>query len=159
MSVTFRDVAMRLHENGYAVVPIAPKGYRFKRKGRTVEAGGKGPIEPGWQNFGAGQTAADVARLVALRPLWATGILHTHTPGLDIDVSLEAAACEIHALAVDTFGPLPTRFGRAPRRMLIGSSETPFTHLKTTDYRMPGDRPGVDKPAATPFSPALQKER
>jgi hypothetical protein len=121
VELCFRDLAMRLFNNGYHVVPIAPKGFRYRnRNGETVEAGGKGPIEPKWQDFGNGQTADDVRRLVTERPDWGVGMLHALTPGIDIDVTVKAAADEIHALALDTFGELLVRYGRAPRRMLVG---------------------------------------
>jgi RecA-family ATPase len=145
VELSFRDLAMRLFDNGYHVVPIAPKGFRYESEGKTVEAGGKGPIEPGWQAFGERQTADDVRRLIAGRPGWGVGIMHALTPGIDIDVMLEAASREIHALAVDTFGELLVRFGRAPRRMLVGRCEAPFARVKSADYRMPGDEAG-DKP-------------
>jgi hypothetical protein len=138
----FGDHAMRLFENGYRVVPIAPKGYQYQREGKTVEAPGKGPIEPGWQSFADNQTATDIRRLIAKHPNFGLGILHKNTPGIDVDVAVEAAAREIHALAVEHFGELLVRFGRAPRRMLVGRCDEPFTRVKTADYRMPGDNPG-----------------
>jgi hypothetical protein len=141
----FRDLAMLLFDNGYQVVPIAPKGFKYRRGGNIAEAPGKGPIEPGWQGFADSQTAADVERLIANRPGWGVGILHKRAPGIDIDVSLDAAAREIHALAEQMFGGLLVRFGRAPRRMLVGRCDAPFRRVKTADFTMPGDKPG-DKP-------------
>lgn len=143
----FRNVAPRLHGNGYAVVPIAPKGHKYLRtdkatgKQRMVEAEGKAPVEPRWQDYGRGQTADDVKRLLRKRPGpdWGCGIITGRIVGNDIDVRHDEAAKEIHNAADRIFGNMPVRYGAAPKRMLVGRTDEPFPKMKTADFKFPGD--------------------
>jgi hypothetical protein len=148
--VEFSEVAAPLHRNGYTVIPIAPKGFTWRdSKGIKRVAEGKGPTKGGWQNYGVGQTDADLAGVLRWRRgkagTWGTGILTAHLPAVDIDVRDEAAAREIVALAHTILGPAPQRFGSAPKVLLPYRTDKPFAKILSREFHMPGDEDG-DKP-------------
>lgn len=109
----------KLIDNGYNIVPIP--------------AGKKGPVEDDWQKkiatksmlndwLGAGKGAQGV------------GILTKNNPAVDIDVSDEDFAEELTDLAIQLWGPAPTRVGNAPKRLLLYRTSDPFPKITSRTY-------------------------
>jgi hypothetical protein len=98
-----------------------------------------------------------------------TGVLAKYTPGLDIDIMIEAAATAVEMLAREYFeerGDIHVRFGKPPKRLIMLRTDEPFDKLyyvfKAPDgsehkieilgngqqYVVDGIHPGTGKPYA-----------
>ena len=104
-------------------------GPTLKRAGwNVIPVKGKKPIIEGWQK---GFSEQQIDRLAANG--YATGnvgLLAKTFPGVDIDVSDEACAAAIEELALRMLGTAPIRIGTAPKRLLMYTTEAPFTKVK-----------------------------
>jgi hypothetical protein len=120
----FQQIAPRVAENGYEVIPL-PRG----KKRAAIEK---------WQKFEFAPAHADSPK----HSQGGTGILTRNTPAVDIDVRDAELAQRLDALTVETLGPGPRRVGSAPKCMRIYRLEgDSFTKLKTRGFHLPGDSP------------------
>ena len=113
----FHQCAVSLVENGYRPISI-PKG----QKGVTTE---------GWQHTRA--TVDDVLR-------WREGnigVLTEDTPAVDLDILDETVAAQMQAFVEDLLGEAPIRIGRAPKRMLVCRTSTPFRKVTSRFWISP----------------------
>lgn len=105
---SFKQRAVSLVENGYAIIPI--------------EAGQKRPGFKKWQQY-----EASVDRVNSEWPKQGNiGILTARTPAVDIDSLDEQMARDMERFVIDLLGEAPTRVGRAPKRMLVFRTNEPF---------------------------------
>lgn len=110
----FLERGLTLLSNGYRIIP--------------VKAGEKRPGLKVWQDAHA--TPADVKK-------WASngfadgniGIITANNPAIDIDVYDETVALAMEAWCIETFGDTPVRVGRAPKRLLMYTTDEPFTKM------------------------------
>lgn len=120
---------LRLLEAGYQIIPI-PHGR-------------KGPVIDHWQRIDA--TADDVR-------VWAAdgyangnvGVLTKHTPAIDLDITDDAVAREMEAWCLEHLGDAPVRIGRAPKRLLVFRTDTPFRKLQATYVDPNGEKHKVE---------------
>ena len=126
--------------------------WSFGYCGPILEANGFQPIpisrpRPGDSNLGKRPptTLNEWQRpaCVALRlPQYAgcgTGILTATTPAVDIDVRAVEVADAIDRGVRKVLGEAPTRYGQAPKRVLVYRAAEPFSKLSTAGFRLPGD--------------------
>jgi hypothetical protein len=108
---------LRLREAGFSPVPIQ----------------GKAPPLRGWQDK-LDSRPEEIALWGKLYPYaQSTGILTARTPALDIDIRNQEAADAIEALVrkrLDYVGPLPVRFGKAPKRAILFQTDQPFPKIQ-----------------------------
>lgn len=112
----FLDRGLKLVANGYRIIPIY--------------AGQKRPGMDEWQNVHA--TPGMVKR-------WAgngfangnIGILTVQNPAIDIDIYDAEMAEKMEAWCIAEFGAVPTRIGRAPKRLLMYYTSKPFSKMLT----------------------------
>jgi hypothetical protein len=79
-----------------------------------------------------------------------TGVLAKFTPGLDIDILIEAAAKAVEDLAREFFeesGDIHIRFGLPPKRLIPLRTDEPFTKLRREFIPANGLAPGEKPPA------------
>ena len=117
----------RLVANGYALLPIAPG---TKKPGRYVR--GEWRDYAGWTRH-AQRSTTDVE--IATWSSWpdcGVGIVGGAVAALDIDIADSAElALRIEALARERLGETPAlRIGRAPKRLLVYRTNTPFKGIK-----------------------------
>ena len=62
------------------------------------------------------------------------GILTADTPAVDLDIRDDALACEMEAFVATLLGDVPTRVGRAPKRLMVFRTETPFRKLASMRF-------------------------
>ncbi len=122
MGHTFEQRAVLLVENGYRIVPITP--------------GGKRPAIDNWQKLHA---TADMARQWAKKGFANAniGILTEDTPAIDIDIYDAEVADRMEAWILDHIAgaaDAPRRVGRAPKRLLLFRTDTPFRKMQA-EYR------------------------
>ena len=110
----------RLIDNGYSIVPIA--------------VGKKAPGFDGWSKVRSTKPQLDEWITSGHRQSGA-GILTKHTPAVDIDILNEEVALEAEAKAREIFGEAPLRIGRAPKRLLVFRTETPFRKMRSNRYQ------------------------
>lgn len=101
----------------------------LKRSGwNVIPAKGKKPIIEGWQK---GFDQKQVDRLAANGHANSNiGLLAKTFPGVDIDVSDEKCAAAIEGLALRMLGSAPIRIGTPPKRLLMYTTDAPFTKIK-----------------------------
>ena len=113
--VTTRRLA--LQTGGYAPIPVR----------------GKKALLPEWQTK-IGVTAAEIASWAVKFPQWPnTGILTVDTPGLDADIRHPEAAAAVEEMVKDWFdgrGVFLTRFGEAPKRLMLFQTAQPFAKIR-----------------------------
>lgn len=64
------------------------------------------------------------------------GMLGKYFPAIDIDCDDPGVARRVESVAVHLFGPMPARYGRKPRLLLVGRTERPFNKRSLTfSYR------------------------
>ncbi|WP_420397251.1 PriCT-2 domain-containing protein [Nioella sp.] len=117
----------RLVTNGYAILPIGPgtkKPGRFQR--------GSWADYPEWNRHAErGTTEVEVATWASW-PECGVGIVGGTVAAVDIDIKDDAElALKIERLARQRLGDTPAlRIGRAPKRMLVYRTATPFRGIK-----------------------------
>lgn len=109
-----------LLDNGYAVVPIqtgkkAP-GFDGWQKSTPSKHQIKEWLEHGHKNSGV-------------------GVLTRNTPAIDIDVSDDEVAKKVEEWVWENIGAAPVRVGRAPRRLLVFRTNTPFKKMRSSKWR------------------------
>ncbi len=125
--IQFGTHAPELRRDGWDVIPIAP--------------GTKAPRLRGWQN---GLSVEQVEHLAANGcATYSIGLLAANFPGVDIDVTDEACALAIEAIALNVLGPAPSRVGQAPKRLLLYGTDKPFAKMKIF-LRGPAGTKGAD---------------
>lgn len=123
-----------LVDNGYAVIPIMPG---TKKPGRFTH--GAWCDYPGWTRHGGRETTLHEVEIWSAWPDCAVGIACGAAVGIDIDVMDAAFAHEIERLARDLLGDTPLlRIGRAPKRLLVYRTETPFSGLRRAPLEILG---------------------
>lgn len=110
----------RLIDNGYSIIPIA--------------VGKKAPGFDGWSKTRSTKPQLDEWITSGHRQS-GVGILTKYTPAVDIDVLNEEIALEAEAKAREIFGDAPLRIGRAPKRLLVFRTETPFRKMRSNKYQ------------------------
>lgn len=110
----------KLIENGYSIVPIqfgkkAP-GFDGWQKSRSTKAQLEEWLKGGFKSAGV-------------------GILTAKTCAIDIDCNDELTAKRIEQFCFDTFGKAPVRIGKAPKRLLLYRTDTPFKKRRSTIYK------------------------
>ena len=116
---SFLSRALALVANGYRIIPIY--------------GGRKNPGIDDWPDCVA---TPDLVRQWAKEGFKSIGIITRENPAIDLDIYDASMAAEMEAWCLETFGDTMTRVGRAPKRLLIYSTSTPFTKLDKT-YRDP----------------------
>lgn len=114
MNARFGALGPALHRAGWDVIPIKPKTKR--------------PVIDGWQR---GFTTEQVDELAANGYAGGSiGLLARKFPGADIDVMDQECADAIERAIVETLGPAPVRYGTAPKRLLMYTTDAPFSKVK-----------------------------
>jgi hypothetical protein len=131
---TFATLAPMLADFGYQVVPIKP--------------GGKAPMLADWQtpqhlSAYLPHRDPDTGKVTDCRR-WGTGILSTHTPGVDLDLRDRQVVKVLFALAAEILGPAPFRIGARPKVLLAYRSDTPFPKVTGKWFAMPGENGRAD---------------
>jgi hypothetical protein len=129
-----------------AIIPETPPPENFRprdpteRRLRLREAGfspvpvqGKAPPLKSWQD----KLDSDAEEITLWGKIYyyaqSTGILTARTPALDIDICNQEAADAVEALVrkrLDFVGPLPVRFGKAPKRAILFQTDQPFPKIQ-----------------------------
>lgn len=135
----FIQAGPALVANGYTIVPI-PKG-------------SKGPRLPDWRNlrltnrtefeaFCTGTHTIEVdgeeKAVPNVREGAGVGILTTWTPAVDLDVLDEDMAAHMERFVRENVDDAPLRIGKAPKRLLLYRTLSPFAKVTSASYRMPG---------------------
>jgi hypothetical protein len=116
----------RLVDNGYAVIPIMPGS---KVPGRFT--GGDWSPYPNWTRHCDRPTKGFEVDIWRRWPGCGVGIACGAVVGIDIDLTDAALAIQITHLANEMLGETPClRIGRAPKRLLVYRTETPFAGHK-----------------------------
>jgi P4 family phage/plasmid primase-like protien len=108
----FQQRAAALVTRGYQIIPIPH--------------GSKRPALAGWQKL---VSTPEMVRA------WASngyadgniGVLTRDTPGVDLDILDDAFAREMEVFVTSLVGDAPVRVGKAPKRLLLYCTDTPFT--------------------------------
>lgn len=112
--MNFLDTALRLHANGYKIIPIP--------------AGSKRPVEDAWQSFDL--TELDIRRFAERKYKQGNiGILTEHTPAVDLDIYNADLADEMCRWVERQFGDV-VRVGSAPKKLLVFRTDRPFRKLQ-----------------------------
>ena len=111
----------KLIDNGYQIVPIIP--------------GEKQPIEKGWQKFKADKKMLKSWLSNGYRRAGGVGIITRNTPAIDIDVRDQEVADQVEAFVREMIGDGPLRVGRAPKRLMVFRTDTPFSKMTSKKYR------------------------
>ena len=128
----FKDRALELHDDGYAVVPIP--------------IGSKGPVKEGWTQFGNAQTRPQVEALIREAGDGdGIGIVAKYTPMVDLDIRDHELVRKLSDLANDELGWTPDRIGQAPKIGKPYRCSKPFPKIVGREFRLPSDKP-TDKP-------------
>lgn len=109
-----------LLDQGYNVVPIVP--------------GKKSPNFDGWQKTNASKPQIK-EWLENGHKNSGVGIITKHTPAIDIDVRDDAVADKVEAWIRQHIGDAPLRVGRAPKRLMLFKTDTPFRKMRSTKWR------------------------
>jgi P4 family phage/plasmid primase-like protien len=136
----FAEHAGALLSNGYEIVPIP--------------AGGKGPKVPDWRNLGI-RTADDLERFTHgtheierdgethtvpnVRNGDGIGILTTWTPAIDVDVLDTDLAEQMEQFIRDNLDDAPLRIGKAPKRLMLFRTTSPFAKITSASWVNPKD--------------------
>ncbi|WP_395663466.1 PriCT-2 domain-containing protein [Aestuariivirga sp.] len=117
----------RLLTNGYSILPIAPG---TKKPGR--HARGKWSDYPEWNRHAARSTTEIELKSWSRWPGCGIGIVGGAVAAMDIDIAEDPAlALEIEKLARERLGDTSAvRIGRAPKRMLVYRTASPFKGIK-----------------------------
>lgn len=117
----------RLVSNGYAILPIAPG---TKKPGR--HARGKWADYPEWNRHAARPTTEIELKAWSRWPGCGVGIVGGAVAAVDIDIADDPElALRIEQLARERLGETPAvRIGRAPKRMLVYRTASPFKGIK-----------------------------
>jgi hypothetical protein len=117
----------RLLTNGYCILPIAPG---TKKPGR--HARGKWSDYPEWNRHAARSTTEIELKSWSRWPGCGIGIVGGAVAAMDIDIAEDPAlALEIEKLARERLGDTSAvRIGRAPKRMLVYRTASPFKGIK-----------------------------
>lgn len=109
----------KLVENGYDIIPIPPKskspGFDGWQKVRSTRGMVAEWLESGMSNFGI-------------------GILSRNTPAIDIDCTDEKVVRKITEYCELKYGNLLVRVGRAPKCILLFTTDEPFRKMKTGKF-------------------------
>ena len=107
----------KLLDNGYQIVPIRvghkSPGFDHWQKAKATKGQLKEWLEHGHRNSGV-------------------GILTKNTPAIDIDVRDESIADKLDAWIREHLGGTLVRVGRAPKRLFLFRTDTPFRKIQTT---------------------------
>ena len=112
---TRKERALSLVQRGYNVIPI--------------DAGQKRPTFANWQNY-----AATLERVAEWAARGNIGVLTEHTPVVDLDILDKQLAVEMESFVVGLMGDVPVRVGRAPKRLMVFRTETPFRKLASAFF-------------------------
>lgn len=109
-----------LLDNGYTVVPIqtgkkAP-GFDGWQKSTPSKHQLKEWIDHGHKNSGV-------------------GIITKNTPAIDIDVRDDEVAQKVETWVRENIGDAPVRIGKAPKRLLVFRTNTPFKKMRSSKWR------------------------
>ena len=107
--------ALSLQERGYKVIP--------------VEAGQKRPLFSNWPSYDA--TPELIEKWGAKGNI---GVLTADTPAVDLDIRDDALACGMEAFVATLLGDVPTRVGRAPKRLMVFRTDAPFRKLASVRF-------------------------
>src|SRR5262245_2914494 len=138
LPATWRDITelrLQLRRNGFPSIP--------------VEAD-KGPRMRGWQlKFDVSEE--EIRRWEKTYPRARnTGVIAKFTPGLDIDITIEAAAKAVEALAREYFGQhgdIYVRFGNPPKRLIPLRTDEPFPKLQRRCLAPDGSKQAIEIPS------------
>jgi Primase C terminal 2 (PriCT-2)/Bifunctional DNA primase/polymerase, N-terminal/Protein of unknown function (DUF3987) len=123
----FQRSAVRMHENGFPVIPIAAgQKYPGQYFGETWR-----PMS-GWQKYAYEIPSEFQLSIWEGYPDGGVGIPTGNVVGIDIDIVEDPAlAMQIDKLAREMLGDTPlTRIGKAPKRMLVYRCDKPFKTFK-----------------------------
>lgn len=116
----FLERALRLKQRGYVVVPI--------------QSGHKGPhgrYAVGWQNE---DPSEEQLRILAAGDFsnGNIGINSRFTPAIDLDIYDDDVAQEMEDYLAAKYGDICVRVGRAPKRLVVFRTSTPFRKMFST---------------------------
>lgn len=120
MSGPFKELGLKLVENGYAVIPI-PRGT-------------KGPTEKGWERNYATTEAAWQKMVSEGNPSDGVGIITKFNPGVDIDCRDEDVVEHMIEWCHDNLGEAPVRVGNAPKTLLLYVADKPFMRVASAAF-------------------------
>lgn len=132
-------IPVQLFELGYTdLISVVPPNAHLAPSSKIAAASlGKVPGRRGpnglWAgyNWRAHRATVDDARTWAIEGA-NVGLRAGNFPGLDIDSLDEAVCSEIAGLAIARLGPAPVRTGKAPKRLLMFRTDTPFSRMRLT---------------------------
>lgn len=111
-----------LIDNGYEIVPIKP--------------GRKSPTINGWEDVRS--TKAHLQKWLANGHATAgVGIATKHTPAIDFDIYDRDVVDRMVEFTRDNLGDAPIRVGRAPKALMLYSTDKPFTKVMSARWKSP----------------------
>lgn len=108
--------------NGYAVLPIRP--------------GTKRPEEEGWQHITVDPSNVE-SWLFENKGGWGVGIRGETTPAIDLDIVDPVMLGKVERWCAEHIGQTIQRTGRAPRKMLVYRTDTPFRKRQSAKFVSP----------------------
>lgn len=118
----FREHGKQLLSNGYSFIPIIPATAKHK-------SAGKAPAFKGWQNVET--TEKHLSEWISKYPVHGIGIHTRFNPAVDIDCTDVDGSAHMVAFVTELLGQAPSRIGRAPKTLLLFSTDDPFTKVKS----------------------------
>ncbi|MEG3640707.1 PriCT-2 domain-containing protein [Magnetococcus sp. PR-3] len=116
----------RLVAAGFPILPIAP-GHKYP--GSYLQS--KWTPYKGWNKHASRATTEHELAIWKQWPDAGIGIPGGMVAGIDIDVEDETVSLQLEQLAIQLLGTTPAvRIGRAPKRLLVYRTDTPFKGIK-----------------------------
>lgn len=118
----WKEYGETLRQNGFTIIPIHAHD-------SDLPGAGKRPIGKDWE--ATVNTESQVANWAKKYPNNGIGFLTKHTPAVDIDIYDKDAALHMEKWVLKKFGTAPCRIGRAPKRLFLFRTDTPFSKVKS----------------------------
>lgn len=129
-----------LLSQGYNITPIQVGGKYPPHDGWTKIKATKAKLKE-WLEDGITFTTKDGEEKTVNVSGAGVGIITKHTPGVDIDITDKEMAEAMESWIHEKFGMAPVRVGRAPRRLLLFRTDTPFHKVQSAVYLDEWDEP------------------
>lgn len=129
MANGFKSLGKTLFDQGYEVLPILTIDALDHKTGEPHKAAGKAPAVKSWQSIVIDE--AQVAKWSHQRRNCGVGIRTRKNPAVDIDCPNDDAAKHMRLFVEMEVGFAPVRIGRAPKLLLLYTTDRPFTKVKS----------------------------